>query len=77
MKVTLKDLTVLALAVCGGLSNINWFEVPYWVYIILAGIYVGSRLVSRDIEIVLFRGGGISHPTKSERGGGISHPTKK
>ena len=81
MRVTIKDLIVVGLALLGGLSDINWLDVPFWAYLILLVVYVALRFMKRDFGVQLFRGGGISRPTETNatvppRGGGISRPTE-
>lgn len=52
MKIKLKDLTVLALAVLGIVSDINWLDVPFWVYLLLVTAYAGLRLSGKDNTII-------------------------
>jgi hypothetical protein len=51
MKFNLKDLLLLAAVVLGILSNINWLNVPFWIYIILGLSYFGLRYFDEEIKI--------------------------
>jgi len=54
--ITLKDLIVTALAVLGGISVINWIDVPYWVYAVLFATYTISRVSGRTKKIKDIKG---------------------
>lgn len=45
--ITLKDLIVTALALLGGISDFNGFDIPYYIYGVLFVIYVISRATGR------------------------------
>jgi hypothetical protein len=41
MKLDLKDLVVVALLVLGMLSDFNFIDVPFWVFIVIGSFYAG------------------------------------
>lgn len=47
----IKDVMVFCLALLGGLSDINWMDVPFWVYIIVFFVYVILRVLDKNIKI--------------------------
>jgi len=79
--INFKDLIVTALVVLGAISDVNWLDVPFWVYIILGVVYVAMRMVKFEIEVVSLKrevDSGISRPTKETQAkvdSGISRPT--
>ena len=38
-KLMIRHVAVLLMVACGIVSDINWTDVPFWVYLILGGIY--------------------------------------
>ena len=52
MKLTFKDLTVGILVVLGILGSINWLEIPYYIYLLLAVAYGGLRLANKENDNV-------------------------
>lgn len=44
----LSDLITIALCVCGMLSDINWINVPFWIYLLLIVVYGGLRLSNTE-----------------------------
>ena len=86
--INLKDVVVLGLALLGGLSDFNSFDIPYWGYIILLVVYAALRLFDRTIDVVSINkedigGGGIKRPNQNLQsktrhedigGGGIKRP---
>lgn len=49
--ITLKDLIVSALVLCGAISDFNNFDIPYYVYGVLFVIYIISRASGRTKNI--------------------------
>ena len=78
--INLKDVLVVALALAGGLSDFNNFDIPFWVYIVLLVIYAALRLFDKSIDVLsVSKDDGLSRPTKSSlsrKGDGLSRPTK-
>ena len=85
--INLKDVLVVGLALAGGLSDFNNFDIPYWVYIVLLVVYAFLRLFDKSIDVLSVKqddsigGGGIKNPQRrsykkedSIGGGGIKNP---
>ncbi len=53
-KIVGKDLAVVALALFGGVSDFNNFDMPYWLYAIVLAYYVGSKLLIKDFTVKSF-----------------------
>lgn len=49
--ITLKDLIVAALTLLGVISDFNSFDIPYWSYVILFGMYLISRVSGRTLKV--------------------------
>lgn len=48
MKLLIKDIAVLALAVLGIVGTIKGFNIPFYVYLIILVAYAGVRLADKD-----------------------------
>jgi Flp pilus assembly protein protease CpaA len=51
MKIFLRDLIVLALALCGGVSDFNFLDVPYWIPMVLFFVYIVLRVYGKGVKI--------------------------
>lgn len=51
MNINLRDVIATALALFGGLSDFNSFDIPYWVYLVLWFVYVVLWVRNKEVNI--------------------------
>ena len=71
MKLKMNDLIIAVFIALGVVSDINWLDVPFWVYLLLGAFYLVFRAAKRGEKgITLFAGHVGNHPNKPPGGGG-------
>lgn len=66
----INDFIVAVFIALGGVSEINWVDVPFWIYLALGGIYLVFRIKRKGNKTVsLFARHVGNHPKKPPGGG--------
>jgi len=65
----LNDLIIAVVIALGAVSEINWVNIPFWVYLVLGGVYIVFRLTGKDNKkFNLFSAHVGNHPPKPPNG---------